>query len=181
MKKLFICLLLVAFIGTGHSQIVLEETRLEYSPVSMKVNPVTNSVTLKVREAAVGEFQRDPIAYIQDKFDIQKFIAENREYDFDGYNVSFKTNKGLVKARYDKEGDMISTHQRFKNVALPDDVKLEILMNYRNSRILKNEHVVTTKEWMIDKDFYKVKIQDGDNVRRLRLNRNAQGISLVGL
>lgn len=181
MKTLILCLLLVAFIGTGHSQIVLEETRVDYSPVSMKVDPITNSVTIKITEAGVGEFQKDPLAFIQDKFDVQHLIAENQEYEFDGYNVYFKTNKGVVSAIYDKEGKMISTHQRFKNVALPDDVKLEILRKYRNSQVLKNNHVVTSKNWMIDKEFYKVKIQDGDKVRRLRFNRNAQGLSLAGL
>ena len=180
MKTLIICLLLVGFIGTGHSQIVLKETRLEYSPVSMKVDPITNSVTLKITEARVGEFQKDPLAFIQDKFDIQSFIAENQEYEFDGYDVYFKSNKGVVTARYDKEGEMISTYQRFKNVALPDDVKLEILRNYRNSQVLKNHHIVTSRNWMIDKEFYRVKIHDGDKVRRLKIDRNATGLSLAG-
>ncbi len=179
MKTVIICLLLVFFIGTGHSQIVLDETWLDYSPASMKVDPVTNSVTLKITEAKVGEFQRDPIAFIQDKFDIHKFIAENQEYEFDGYNVYFKTNKGLVRARYDNEGEMLSTYQTFKDVALPDDIRLEILRDYRNSRVLKNRHIVASKGWMIDQEFYKVKIQDGDKVRRLKFNRKDQGISLV--
>ncbi len=181
MKTLILCLLLVGFISTGHSQIVLGESRVDYTPYSLKVDPLTNSITVMVKEDRVGEFQKDPLAFIQDKFNIHKFIAENQEYDFDGYNVYFKTNKGLVKANYDNGGEMVSTYQRFKNIALPDDVKLEILRKYRNSQVLKNTHIVTSKGWMIDKELYKVKIQDGDRVRRLRFDRNTQGLSLVGL
>lgn len=181
MKTFIFCLLLMGLIGTGHSQIVLEETRLDYSPASLKMDPVTNSVTVKITETEVGEFQRDPLTFIQNRFDIRQFIHENQEYAYDSFDVIFKTTKGVVQARYDKEGELISTHQRFKNIALPDDIKLEILRNYRNSQVLKNNHMVTSKGWMIDKEFYKVKIQDGDKVRRLKFHRNAQGLSLVGL
>ncbi|MEG9326849.1 hypothetical protein V6B16_02785 [Salinimicrobium catena] len=181
MKTLILCLLLMGFTAIGHSQIVLEETRVDYVPYSMKVDPVTNSVTLKIPESYYGEFQEDPLAFIEDNFSIDQFIRENEEHDFDSYEVYFKSMKGNVKASYDKDGEMVSTYQRFKNVNLPDDVKLEILRQFRHSRVLKNSHVVTSKNWMIDKEFYKVKIQDGDKVRRLRIDRNTQGLSLVGL
>jgi hypothetical protein len=181
MKTLIFCLLLMGFTAIGHSQIVLEETKVDYIPYSMKVDPITNSVTLKIPESYHGEFQEDPLAFIEDKFSIDQFIRENEEQNFIFYDVYFKSMKGKVKASYDKDGKMVSTHQRFKNVKLPDDVKLEILRQFRDSQVLKNSHVVTSKNWMIDKEFYKVKIQDGDKVRRLRIDRNTQGLSLVGL
>ena len=181
MKNLILCLLLMGFISIGHSQIVLKEAKVEYIPYSMKVDPITQAVTLKIPENYYGEFQEDPLAFIEGNFSIEQFIKENEEYDFDSYEVNFKSNKGNVLARYDKDGEMVSTYQRFKNVNLPDDVKLQLLQMYRNSSILKNSHVVTSKKWMIDKEFYKIKIQDGDKVRRLRIDRNTQGLSLVGL
>lgn len=95
MKNLILCLLLIGLIGPGHSQIVLKETRVDYSPDYMKVGPLTNSATLKITEAAVGEFQKDPLSFIQDNFDIQNLIAQNREYDFDSYDIHFKTKDGL--------------------------------------------------------------------------------------
>ena len=151
-----------------------------YSPDYMKIDPLTNSATLKITEAAVGDFQKDPLTFIEDKFDIQNFIALNQEYNFDSYDIHFKTKNGFVKARYDKEGEIISTYQRFKNLALPDDVKLEILTNYKNSQVLKNSHIVTSKNLMVDKEIFKVKIQDGTKVRTLRLHRNNQSLSLAG-
>ncbi len=181
MKNLILCLLLMGFISIGHSQIVLKETKVEYVPYSMKVDPVTKEVNLKISESYYGEFQEDPLAFIEGNFSIDRFIRENEEHDFDSYQVTFRSNKGNVLANYDKEGEMVSTYQRFKNVNLPDDVKLQILQQYRHAQILKNSHVVTSKKWMIDKEFYKVKIQDGDKVRRLKLDRNTQGLSLVGL
>lgn len=179
MKTLILCLLLVAFISSGHSQILLKESRVDYVPYSMKVDPVTNSVTLNIPEAKIGEFEKDPLAFIQERFDIQRFIEENRDHDYDYYEADFKTNKGVVQAKYDKKGEMISTHQNFKNVALPDDVKFQILQNFRNSRVLKNNYIVTSKKWIVDRDYYKVKIHDGEKVRRLRIDRSTEGLSLV--
>lgn len=181
MKKLILYLLLAGVIQTGHSQIVLEEAELEYVPYSMKADPVTNMVTIKIKEKHVGEFQNDPLAYIENRFSIQQFINENQDRDYDSYHVNFKTRKGKVRAWYDKEGEMVSTYQRFKNVQLPDDVKLEIYRNYKNSRILKNKHIVTSKKYLIDKEYFTVKIADGDQMRRIRVEREGQGLRLAGL
>lgn len=181
MKTLIICLLLVGMIHTGHSQIVLTEARVEYTPYSMKADPVTNMVTLDIKENHVGEFQEDPLAFIRDRFYIHQFIKENEDRNFIFYEVNFKTKKGNVLARYDEDGEMVSTTQRFKNVTLPDDVKLEILRNYKHSRILKNKHIVTSKNWLVDKEYFKVKIQDGDQVRRMRIERQGQELVLAGL
>lgn len=181
MKNLILCLLLMGFISIGHSQIVLKETKVEFIPYSLKVDPITNSVAVKISESYYGEFHEDPLAFIEGHFDIDRFVKENADQGFDSYNVTFKTSKGNVMANYDNEGELVSTYQRFKNVDLPDDVKLELLQQYRHAQILKNSHVVTSKKWMIDKEFYKVKIRDGDKVRRMKINRNTQGLSLVGL
>lgn len=181
MKTLIINLLLVGMIPLGHAQIVLKEAEVKYSRYSMEADPVTNAVTLEIKENHVGEFQEDPLAFIEDRFNIQQLVKVNEDRNFILYEVYFKTQNGNVLAKYDKDGEMVSTHQRFKNVALPDDVKLEILRNFRNSRILKSKHIVTSKNWLIDKEFFKVKIQDGDRVRQLKIERKAQGLHLAGL
>lgn len=181
MKKLILYLLLAGVIQSGHSQIVLEEAELKYVPYSMKADPVTNMVTIKIKEKHVGEFQNDPLAYIENRFNLHQFIEENQDREFDSYQVDFKTRKGKVRAWYDNEGEMVSTYQRFKNVQLPDDVKLEIFRNYKNSRILKNKHTVTSRNYLVDKEYFTVKIVDGDKNRRIRVEREGQGLRLAGL
>lgn len=181
MKMFVICLLMFGMIQTGHSQIVLEETEVEYAPYDMKMEGVSNTLIFKIPERHVGEFHEDPLAFIEDRFDAGELARQNKDQDFIFYQVDFKTKKGNVLAKYDANGEMISTSQRFKDVKLPDDVKLEILRNYRNSRILKNRHVVTSKKWLIDKEYYKIKLHDGEKIRKMRIQRNAQGLELVGL
>lgn len=181
MKNLIFCLFLFFGMGIGHSQIVLKESKVEYIPGTMEVNAVTNSVSLTIPESFVGEFEEDPLTFIQDNFNIKQLIRDNEQYNFDSYQVFFQSKKGKVLANFDKEGELVSSFHRFKDVALPDDVKLEILRSHKNSKVVKNKHILTTKDLAINKEYYVVKILDGDQTRRLRIDRNAQGLSLAGL
>lgn len=73
-------------------------------------------------------------------------------------SLKFESSIGSIKADFDKNGNLTSTFQRFKNVQLPDDRRLKILQNYKNSKVVNNNHILTTKDCLIDKEFYKVKI-----------------------
>lgn len=181
MKNLLLCLFLFAGIAIGHSQIVLKESNVEYIPGTMEVDAVTNSVSLTIPEAYVNEFKEDPLSFIQDNFNINQLIRDNEQFDFDSYQVFFQSKDGNVLANFDEKGDLVSSFHRFKDVILPDDVRLEILRSYKNSKVLKNKHIVTTKDLAITKEYYIVKVLEGDRTRRLKIDRNAQGLSLAGL
>lgn len=180
MKNLILGLLLFGFIGTGHSQILLKETKVDYRPESMKLDPVSNSLVIKVSEKVYGEFDSDPLAFVKNRFDINKVIEENQD-DYDAYRVDFRTTKGHLLANFNKNGDLISSIQKFKNVRLPEEARLKILQEYRNAAILENKYFASTKGWDIQKEFYKVKIKDGDKTRRVKINKEQGAITLVGL
>ena len=181
MRNLIFCLFLIGGMSIGHSQIVLKEAKVDYNRASMQVDPVTKSVQLEIPETYVGEFQEDPLSFIQENFSIQQLVEANRKFKFDSYDVYFTSRKGKVLAKFDKNGELISSYHRFKNVELPEDVKMQILQNYKNSKVVNNRHILSTRNLLIDKEFYKVKIQDGNKTKRLRIERNTQGYSLVGL
>ena len=181
MKNLILCLLLCGFFAVGHSQIVLKESHVEYFPGSLEVGVSTNSVSFNISETYVGEFEEDPLSFIQDYFNVHQLIHDNKGYDFDSYQVTFQSEKGKVLANYNDEGELVSSFQRFKNVNLPDDVRLEILRRHKNSKVVKNKYILTTKDLAINKEYYIVKILDNNRSRRVRIDRNAQGLSLANL
>ncbi|MFV8839301.1 hypothetical protein [Salinimicrobium soli] len=181
MKNLLFGLLLMCFVGVGHSQIVLDETRLEYKPVSLKMDPVNHELVVKVKEKAYGEFQKDPLAFVKNHFNVQQFIRDNEKLGYDSYEIVFKNRAGQLFTTFDNKGELIGSRQRFKNVPIPDDTKLAILEKYRDAKILSNRYAAYSKSWNIEKEVYKVKLQDGDKVRRLKIQRDAQGITLAGL
>lgn len=181
MKRLLLYVLLFSFIGLGHSQIVLNEVKVDHKSLSMKIEPGTKSLTLSVPEKRIGDFERDPLAFAKENFDIHQFLLDNREYDFNLVQVNFKSRKGHLLAFYSIKGDLTSSFQKFTNVQLPDAAKLEIYRNYPGYSIVDNEHLATTKNGIVRKEFYKVKLQNGSKAKRVRLNKSRDGISLAGL
>ncbi|NJW55867.1 hypothetical protein HC175_23420, partial [Salinimicrobium sp. CDJ15-91] len=94
--------------------------------------------------------------------------------------VSFKSTKGHLLANFDGDGDLISSFQKFKNVRLPEDARMQILQQYRDAVITGNKHVAISKGWDVQKEFYKVKLRDGDKTRTVKVNKDRGAITYVG-
>jgi hypothetical protein len=181
MKKLLAGLLLICFTGVVQAQIEeLKEATIDYRPVSMKLDPGTQSVTIDIPEEYVGEFQNDPLAFMKKKFNVNQLIQENEGSDYTDYQVFFNTQKGYMVATYDEDGDLLSTFQRFEDAQLPNEARQKIMKKSKNARVIGVKHIVITDGWDIDKEFYKVKLQDGDKTRRIRLNQTPRGITMAG-
>ena len=181
MKKLILVLLLFSFFASGHSQILLKETKVEYRPETMKLDPLSNSLVLVIPEKTYASFEKDPLAFVKDQFDIQKIIKDNKDRNYVNYNVHFKTNKGHLITNFDEDGDLISSFQRFKNVRLPDEARLKILQEYRDAIFVSNQYRAVSKGWDIQKEHYKVKIKDGNKTRRLKLNKENGALAIANL
>ena len=179
MKNLILGLFLFGFIATGHSQILLEEAKIEYRPVSMQLDPDTNSLELIIPEKKVGEFQQDPLAFMKANFDAKKFALDNKDADLVNFEVYFKSRKGFLVALFDEQGELISTNQKFKDVVLPEDARLEILRTNKNAVIKGTKYVAYSKGWDLNKEFYRVKISDGNKIQRLRINRDNNRLSIA--
>ena len=181
MKKLLAGLLIICFSGMVQAQIeVLKETTIDYRPVSMKLDPGTQSVTIDIPEEYVGEFESDPLGFMKKKFNVNQLIQDNEDSDYTDYQVFLNTANGYMVATYDEDGDLLSTFQRFKDAQLPNEARQKIMKKSKNARVVEVKHVVITDGWDIQKEFYKVKLQDGDKTKRIRLNRTNRGISMAG-
>lgn len=180
MKNLILWMLLLGFISSGHSQILLKEAKVDYKAETMKLDPNSNQLVIKIPEKVVGEFQKDPLSFVRDKFDIQKFVRDNEEKDYGRYIVHFKSLNGSLIANFKDDGSLVSSHQKFKNVKLPEDARLQILAKYRDARVVKNNYSAFSRGWDLKKEFYRVKIKDGDRTRRLKINKDKGYLSLAG-
>ena len=74
------------------------------------------------------------------KFDITKEEFYSDEYD--SYQVTLRIPKGYAVAAYDKDGKLIRTIERYKNVKLPLAISQALAERFPN--------------WVVDKDIYKV-------------------------
>ena len=181
MKNVFIGLFLLAFIATGNSQILLDEAKVEYKKASMELDPETQTLVIQIPEKKVGEFGKDPLVFMKNNFDIASFVKDNSDGDYSEFQVNFVSNKGHLSARFSRDGDLISSQQKFRNMRLPHDVQLEIAQLYNGATVLGTKSFAHSKGWIIDKEYYKIKLDDGERTRRVRVDRNNDRLSIAGL
>lgn len=71
------------------------------------------------------------------------------EEDYDTYFISFYLPEGEILAAYDKDGKLIRTAEKYKNVRLPSTVATAVVTKFPN--------------WSISKDVYLVSYYDDNN------------------
>lgn len=157
MKKLFLGLFLIGLTTQLNSQ-VIELPEVLISPVNYKYLYTVDTEDI---DKSVAQLEREVA-----EFDVTKADYYNDEYD--GYNVSFYIPEGYIAAAYDKEGELLRTIERFKNVKLPMAVSTAI-----NERFPK---------WTVEKDVYKVtyssKKSSAKKVYKLKLTNGEKTINV---
>lgn len=102
-------------------------------------------------------------------FDLKSSEFYNDEYET--YYISFFIPEGKILAAYDKDGRLIRTVERFKNVKLPPTIMEAIAKRFPNwsmvSDVYKvNFHDATAKATKQ----YKVRLKNGDKTMRVKID-----------
>lgn len=166
MKKLLIFLFILGSVGIIRAQ--KTTASMESPAFSMPLNETTNSMSFVIPEVRVVAFYSNPLKYVKNNFDIQQLIEEN-DSKYDSYYVYFRSPKGRMVVNYDKEGNPISTKQKFKDVVLPHKTGLSIYRDYKGWDIVGNKYVAVSRNGEVKKEFYKVKLQNGKKNKTLKI------------
>ncbi len=186
MKKLILSLLCIAFVGMAYSQrvIKLDELKMEYTPKSLEIDESSNTLTFKVSEDYIGQFHANPMRYAKENFSIMDFIEANRDKEYDTYIVNFITNKGNLKVNYNNQGEIISSSQKFTDINLPYNSLISVLKANEGYSIFGTKHLAFSRSGgEINKEFYKVKLENGKKSKTVKLNidRDARGVAVATL
>ena len=159
--KLFFLIFSIIFIKTTYCQETLPEiviTSARYKYLSAVDNrEVAQPVKLLELNAAV--------------FDIKNSEFYNDEYD--EYNISFYIPEGYILATYNKDGKLIRTAERYKNVAIPKTVAQSLVKKYPQWAIPKDVYLVTYQEDAGATKIWKILLKKGD--KRLRVKVSESG------
>ena len=108
-------------------------------------------------------------------FDLKN--SEFYEDEYDQYFISFYIPEGKILAAYDKDGKILRTAEKFKNVALPQAVTKAIAQKYPNWSIAKDAYLVSYYEGnYVAKKRYKILLENGN--KRLRVKVDDKGMFL---
>ncbi|MEL0456295.1 nicotinate-nucleotide adenylyltransferase [Flavobacteriaceae bacterium SZ-1-7] len=159
MKKLIFSLIGFGLSLGMYAQIQLPE--VEITAVNYKY---LNSVDSGDNDLSVQMLEEQVAMY-----DLKNSDLYSDEYDT--YTVSFYIPQGKILAAYDKNGKVIRTIERFKNIKLPKDVRDALATRFPNWDLDKDVYSVTyhTVGPNVKKQ-YKVKLTNGDEVVRVKIN-----------
>lgn len=179
MKTLIFSLLLVAATAVGQAQeIQLEEAKVGFAPIDATITRDGDSFSYSVNENYAGEFTKDAIGFMKANFDIKTFIAEYGE-DYNSYLVTFKSAKGLLSADFDEHGELVSTYQKFNDIALPLDIRREVYMANKGWTMTENKYIASGTGDLLEKEVYKIKLENGNQKRTMKINPKEVGRTSV--
>ncbi|WP_051286356.1 hypothetical protein [Salinimicrobium terrae] len=167
--KTLIFYLVMLVLGTGHAQefTELKEAKVEFIPVTSDVEGDGNRFYFKVKESAVGEFEKDPLAFMDTHFNINNLSSELKHEQYDSYEVSFVSRKGFLIADFNKRGNLLKTASRFKNIVLPEKLRHDLYRDHKGWKMTKNIHITNSRNGMVGKDIFKVILENGKDRKKL--------------
>jgi hypothetical protein len=103
-----------------------------------------------------------------------------QSYLFDGRNdpflMVFKTDKGTITTTYNWKGEVLTSEEKFRNVALPADLVRTALKDYKGWRVVRTNYNVSYTKGQDAKKMYTVQITDGK--KKKKISMDAEGINL---
>lgn len=161
MKKLIIGLMIFGLTSQVFSQIIeLDEV-------------IITAVNYKYMNAVDSDDVPIPVKYLEEK--VASFDLKNAEFysdEYELYNVQFYIPDGKILVAYDQNGKVIRTIEKFKNVKLPEVVRLAVLERFPNWAISSDVYRVSYNDGKTKKE-YKVVLKNGEE--KLRVKLNAEG------
>ena len=105
-------------------------------------------------------------------FNVKNLDIYSDEYDV--YDVYFIIPEGKVLASYDKDGNLLRTAERYKDINLPTPVLESIMKRFPNWTISKNIYLVNYYDTGKTRKLYKLTLENGDH--RIKVKLNDQGL-----
>jgi hypothetical protein len=157
---LILIILISGFSSISNAQIVLPEVKIEAINYKYLNSVDANAVALPVKR-----LQREVAA-----FDLKTSTFYEDEYDT--YFISFYIPEGEILAAYDKDGNLLRTAEKYKNVKLPPAVASTVAQKYPGWGIAKDVYLVSYYETRGISKVYKLILENGNKRMRLKTNEN---------
>ncbi len=162
MKKLLLGLLALGLTTQFYAQVINDGMLPEvmvYATNYKYLNSIDNS------EAAVSvQLLEDMVA----KFDVKS--SEFYEDGSDFYRVYFYIPDGKIVAAYDRDGKILYTIEKFKNVALPNDVASAVAERFPGWKIAKDVYKVNYDNKLGALKQYKIVLENGKKTIRIKVD-----------
>ncbi len=163
MKKYLTILFLFGLVSPVLAQVTQPEELKEVELVAVNykyLDQVTKgqvAVPVKLLEQKVANFNLKDSEYYQD--------------DYALYEITFYIPEGTILAAYDKDGKLLRTVERYKNVGIPNMVSEAIKAKYPGYAVAKDVYLVSYRDSKgLEKKNYKLKLENKNNKLRVKVD-----------
>lgn len=161
--KFYFLFLFIGFVFSAYAQVLLPEV-------------VVPAKRYKYLSAVDHKELGEPIKILE--YNAAAFDVKNSAFyedEYDEYYISFYLPNGYILATYDKDGKLLRTAERYKNVALPSAVSKSVLQAYPDWSVPKDVYLVTYEEEKATK-IWKLILTKEDKRIRVKLNERGEFI-----
>lgn len=140
---------------------------------------VVKATRYKYLTAVDNQEAAQPVKMLERK--AAEFDVKNSEFyddEYDEYYITFRIPKGYVLAAYDKDGKLMRTIERYKNIALPKSVTGSLIKKYPDWSIPKDVYKVSYQEEKGAVKIWKIVLTKGDKRLRISVSENGDIIKL---
>ncbi len=163
MKKIVFGLLALGLTAQVSAQNIKTEQLSEVIVVATNYKYLSDVNSQEIASIPVKMLQRKVAS-----FDVKS--SDFYQDDYDLYNITFYIPEGKILAAYDKDGKLIRTAEKFKNINLPTVVKESILDRFPEWTITKDIYLVNFHEAKETSKKYKLKLENGDKTLRIKVD-----------
>ncbi|MCO5725157.1 nicotinate-nucleotide adenylyltransferase [Robiginitalea marina] len=136
------------------SEVVLYATNYKYLNSVASEEPA--AIPVEMLERKVAAFNLEDSDYYQD--------------DYDFYQIRFFIPDGKILAAYDKDGKILRTIEKFKNVKLPESVSNAVLDRFPGWTVSEDTYLVKYHQTKGVEKSYKLTLENGDKKIRIKLD-----------
>lgn len=164
MKNVLIGLLFLGFTSLSFGQ-QDKIAAVELSEVN--ISPLNLSYLNKVQDATTPQ-KAKKLENVASRYDITEAEIFNRQ--FEAYEVVFKEGTGIIIATFDKNGKILSSLEKFKDIALPPLVRISTVQNYPGWAITHDNYLVSYYENKDVSKTYKLKLRKDKKRKVVRMD-----------
>lgn len=154
------------------SLIALGMTPHIYSQITELPAVEIMTVNYKYYDAVHAEDTAEPINRLQKEvalYDLKESDLYRDEYDT--YYISFYLPEGKIVASYDKDGKVLRTIERYKDIDLPTSINMAVSKRFPGWVVTKDIYKVSYNDYSgTTKAQYKLRIENGDESLRIKMD-----------
>jgi uncharacterized protein YxeA len=169
MKKIIFGFLALGLTAQVSAQIIKTEELSEVTVVATNYKYLNNVNSQEVASVPVQMLERKVASY-----DIKN--SDFYQDDYDLYNITFFIPEGKILAAYDKDGKLIRTVERFKDINIPLAVKEAVLDRFPEWTISQDIYRVNYNDKKGAKKTYKLTLMNGDKTLKVKTDEDGNFI-----